>query len=79
MSLPETMTGTILLIDRSERLAKQQAIFEKAGFTVLTATTTEEGMRLVRNERPDAVVSEVMLERPDAGFVFGYHMKKDPE
>lgn len=77
MHMPEPVGGTILLIDRSERLAKERASFEAAGFTVLVATTTEEGLQIVRTEHPNAVVSEVMLEKPDSGFVLGYHMKKD--
>ncbi len=79
MHTPEPMTGTILVIDRDDRLPRQQAELEQAGFTVLSATTTEAGLRLAREHKPDLVLSEVMLEKPDAGFVLGYQMKTDPE
>ncbi|MHB9132783.1 MAG: response regulator [Armatimonadota bacterium] len=78
MHTPEPITGTVLIIDAKERIPAEKAIFEDAGLRVVSATTTEEGLRLARESKPDLVVSEVMLEKPDAGFVLGYQMKKDP-
>ncbi len=78
MHTPEPMTGTILLIDHGDRLPRQQAILEQAGFTVLTATTAEGGLKLAAEQKPDLVLAEVMLEKPDSGFVLGYKMKTDP-
>jgi len=78
MHTPEPIDGTVLVIDTSDRILAQQAIFEGAGLHVISATTVEEGMRMARAQHPDLVVSEVMLEKPDAGFVLGYKMKKDP-
>lgn len=77
MHISEPASGNILLIDKNERLPAQRAIFENAGFTVLTATTTTEGLKVAEEKQPDLVISEVMLEKPDAGFVLGYHMKKN--
>lgn len=77
MHVPEPITGTVLLVDRAEQVARQKAIFEKRGFTVMTATTADEGLKLARAHHPDIIVSEVMLEKPDAGFVLGYRMKKE--
>src|SRR5215208_6959066 len=77
MHEPQPISGTILVVDKSDRLPKQREMFEKVGFTVLTAGTTEEGLKMAREQHPDLVISEVMLEKPDAGFVLGYKMKKD--
>jgi DNA-binding response OmpR family regulator len=79
MHTPEPIIGTVLLIDREERLARQKAAFEQEGMSVVTATTTEDGLAKARTMHPDLVISEVMLEKPDAGFVLGYRMKADPE
>ena len=77
MHIPEPLSGTILIIDQAERLGKDQRMFEEAGLTVLTASTMEEGWQLARQQQPDIVLSEVMLEKPDAGFTLAYRMKKD--
>ncbi len=79
MHTPEPMSGTILLVDRDERLPGQRDVLEKEGFTVVTATSADDGMKKAREVHPDMVISEVMLEHPDAGFVLGYQLKSDPK
>lgn len=77
MHIPEPLHGKILLIDRAERLGQEQRLFEAAGLTVITAIDMEEGWQMIQQENPDIVLSEVMLEKPDAGFTLAYRMKKD--
>ena len=78
MHVPEPITGTVVLIDNTERLPLAQSVLEGEGFTVVVAQTMADGLALIRDRQPDAVVSEVMLETPDAGFVLAYRMKSDP-
>lgn len=77
MLTPSDVSGTILLIDRSDRLSQEQQLFEQAGYTVLAATSADEGWALAQTRHPDMIVSEVMLERPDAGFTLAYRLRKD--
>ena len=79
MLTPETVRGTILLIDRNDRLANERHLFEKAGLTVIAVSSAEEGWKLARERHPDMIVSEVMLEKPDAGFTLAYRLRKDAE
>ena len=79
MHTPESITGTVLIVDREDQLSRQVSIFTEAGLHVLTATTAQEGLAVARAQHPDLVVAEVMLDRPDAGFVLGYDLKTDPE
>jgi len=78
MHTPEPISGNILIIDKDERLPREKAALEEAGFTVITATTAADGLALARDRHPDLVISDVMLEKPDAGFVLGHRMKHDP-
>lgn len=77
MHIPEPLHGKILLIDRAERIGQEQRLFQEAGLTVITAVNMEEGWQMMQQETPDIVLSEVMLEKPDAGFTLAYRMKKD--
>lgn len=79
MHTPEPINGTILVVDRDERLPQQRKALEQAGFTVISAKSADEGYALAREKHPDLVLSEVMLEKPDAGFVLGYKLKENPE
>ena len=78
MLTPENLSGTMLLIDR-ERLVKEQQLFEAAGFTVHAVSSAEDGWQFAREQHPDIIVLEVMLERPDAGFTLAYRLRKDAE
>lgn len=78
MHTPEPISGTVLLIDRDERIARERAALEGAGFTVITANTSTDGLALAEKMTPDVVIADVMLERPDAGFILGYEMKQRP-
>jgi CheY-like chemotaxis protein len=39
----------------------------------------EEGWKLAHERHPDLIVSEVMLERPDAGFTLAYRLRNDQQ
>jgi twitching motility two-component system response regulator PilH len=78
MHTPEPIHGTILVVDQGDQLGKEKAMLEQVGFTVLTADSVAQGVAMAREQRPDLVLSEVMLDKPDAGFVLGYRIKHDP-
>jgi DNA-binding response OmpR family regulator len=57
MSLPR-----IVLVEDEERLQKALAkILEQSNYTVLTADTAEEGVRVVLDEQPDVLLLDVNL------------------
>jgi len=58
----DAMDATILVVedDASIRELTQRGL-ERAGFVVVTATTGDEGLARFREDRPDAVVLDVML------------------
>lgn len=52
MHTPEAIKGTVLLIDRAERLAGERQLFEGEGLRVMTATTAKEGLARRERKRP---------------------------
>jgi len=77
MHTPELISGTVLLVDRAERIAQQTKELEDAGYIVISATSIEDGMKMALEQKPNMIVAEVMLGKPDAGFVFAYRLKKN--
>lgn len=58
--------GLIVLVDDDEEVRTSLALnLEVAGFRVLGASDGEEGIELIRKERPDLVVLDVMMPRKD--------------
>ena len=71
------MAQTILLVD-NDRLfvdAMRQRLLD-IGYRVLCAQTKAEAEIILAQSRPDVLVSEVMLEQPDAGFCLAWSAKQ---
>src|SRR5512135_751026 len=60
------MPRRILVVDDDKQITRLVAIYlEKAGFSVLTAFDGENALRVIRHERPDLVVLDLMLPEQD--------------
>jgi DNA-binding response OmpR family regulator len=61
----------ICILDDDEDLITSQKIFlESRGFTVDTANTMDHALELIRTEKPDLILADLMMEHHDTGFVF---------
>ena len=71
------MAKTILFVDKDhsfvERLRQK---YLAAGYKVFCACGHAEAKEVYDAARPDVVVTEVMLERPDGGFALAWEVKK---
>lgn len=66
MDEPRLSTTRVLVIDDEDhmrRLIRRQ--LERAGFEVLQASSAKEGLRILRESRPDAVTVDLMM--PEVG------------
>lgn len=70
----------VLLVDDDEDFLFQQRLqLEAAGFRVVAAQGQRQAEEILKAQRPDLAVIDVMMENPDAGFTLCYHIKKkDP-
>jgi len=66
------MAHRILVVDDDKQIVRLiQSYLEKAGYTILTAYDGEDAMRVIRRERPDLIVLDLMLPKRD-----GYEITK---
>jgi CheY-like chemotaxis protein len=74
------MSPLILLVDDDvDFLGQMRILLEGDGFEVATVESAQAAHEWLAARRPDAVLVDVMLEAPDAGFTLCYHIKKqDP-
>lgn len=60
---------TILVVDDDPDIQLScTVVLEKAGYTVLHASSGAEGRTITDLERPDLVMLDIMMEEPDTGF-----------
>jgi len=77
---PATGTaGTVLVIDDDATVRDlMERFLDKEGFRVVTAAGGQEGLRLARELRPDAITLDVMMPAMDGWAVLSA-LKSDPE
>lgn len=68
----------LLVDDDADFAAIHRRILEGQGFRVLWAAGPAEAEKLLTAERPDAVVSDLMMSTLDAGFSFARKLKATP-
>lgn len=69
----------ILIIEDEKILAEMyQDKFTQAGFKVLLAFDSKEGLELTKKEKPDLIILDILLPREN-GVIFLEWLKKDPE
>jgi CheY-like chemotaxis protein len=74
-----TPKGKILLVDDDlDFLEMHKAVLVNHGYSVMTATSAQEGLEKVRTDMPDLIVLDLMMEKHDAGFSFSKQIKSDP-
>ena len=60
------MAQRILVVDDDKQIVRLvQSYLEKAGYSILTAYDGDEAMRIIRRERPDLIVLDLMLPKHD--------------
>ena len=73
------MSATILVVDDDPVILQLlQVNFEMEGFNVITAADGQQGVERTRTDRPDVVVSDVMMPRM-TGIELVAELKGDPD
>ena len=71
---------TILIVDDDYELSDGiRAVLEKQGHRVLQARDGIQGKQIVYNQRPDLVILDIRMERPDAGLIVLEMLRIDPK
>ncbi len=72
-------SATILVADDEPALLRLMSfVLQKQGHVMLTATNGEEALQMVREQRPDLVVLDIMMPRLD-GFQVAERIRSEPE
>ena len=70
----------VLLVDDDPAFLKATCLLlEQAGYQVFTAQDGRAGLAAARRHKPDVAVIDVIMQRPDAGFVLARAIRGDAE
>ena len=73
------MEKRILVVEDDQGLqAALTSRLRAEGYQVETACNKEEAMEKIESVKPDLILLDIMMERPDDGFTICYKLKHDP-
>ncbi|MFH1753966.1 MAG: response regulator [Candidatus Omnitrophota bacterium] len=68
----------ILIVDDDPDIRESMKIvLESKGHEIITASSGKEGLRVAREENPDLIILDVMMESGDSGFEVARELRKD--
>ncbi len=74
------MTAKVLIIDDDPDLTlTTSTILEAHGYQAISASTGSEGFEKARNEKPDLILLDVMIEDAGAGLDTAKKLRDDPK
>jgi CheY-like chemotaxis protein len=69
----------ILIIDDDPDITEaMKVVLETQNYLVSTAVNGTEGMEQIKNNSPDLIILDVMMDTPREGFALDRELKKDP-
>lgn len=70
----------ILLVDNDVDIVDlNKAVLENNDYEVVVAFSGSEGLEKAKDENPDLIVLDLMMEKHDSGFTFAKTLKADPD
>lgn len=75
------MSANILIVEKDLEVAeKNKCIIETAGFKAIHCQTASAALEIIMsNKAPDLVITEILLEKEDSGFVLCHKIKSNPK
>ena len=74
------LTARVLIIDDNPSvLLSLRTFLEDKGFEALCASNSEEGLDMIKGERPDLILLDIMMESLYSGFHICSRIKNDPD
>jgi len=71
------MSLIIVIDDDPDILEASSLTLESKRFRVLTAQNVDEGYKMIKEEKPDLIILDVMMEEPDDGFFLAQRLRRE--
>ncbi len=69
---------TIAVIDDDPDILEASAlVLSSKGYKIITADNPEDGFRLVKDNKPDLIILDVMMNEPDDGFFLAQKFRRE--
>lgn len=71
------MAKIIIIDDDPDILDASTLVLNSKGYETITASNPEDGFKMVKDNNPDLIILDVMMNEPDDGFFLAQKFRKD--
>ena len=71
------MAKILLVDDDNDFVQINKTFLEREGHSVIAAYNPEEGMKMLKSEKPDLLILDVMMQEPDDGFAMAQKIRRE--
>jgi len=71
------MTRIAIIDDDADILDASSLILTSNGYEVITADNPDDGYKIVKENSPDLIILDVMMNEPDDGFFLAHRFRKE--
>ena len=71
------MTRIVIIDDDADILDASSLILTSNGYEVITADNPDDGYKIVKENSPDLIILDVMMNEPDDGFFLAQRFRKE--
>jgi len=71
------MAKIAIIDDDPDILDASSLVLKSKGYEVITATNPDDGYKIVKEQNPDLIILDVMMNEPDDGFFLAQKLRKN--
>src|SRR5690606_13025469 len=73
----DNMSKIAIIDDDPDILDASTLVLTSKGYEVVTATNPDDGYKIVKEEKPDLIILDVMMNEPDDGFFLAQKFRRE--
>lgn len=71
------MSLIAIIDDDPDIIEATSLVLKSRGFSVCTASNPDEGYKIIKENNPDLIILDVMMDEPDDGFFMAQKLRRD--
>jgi two-component system, OmpR family, response regulator len=71
------MVKIVIIDDDPDILDVSKIVLTSKGYTIFTAINPDDGYKLIKDQNPDLIILDVMMNEPDDGFFLAQKLRRE--
>lgn len=71
------MAKIAIIDDDPDILDASSLVLQSKGYDIITATNPDDGYKIIKEQNPDLIILDVMMNEPDDGFFLAQKLRRE--